>query len=303
MGRYLALLLLLSMPVGAEQLTHDGIVRDYTIAAPPHENITRKLPLVLVLHGAGGTGRYALNTYHWGDRAVADGFIAVAPNALPPRLNEPARFRDNPAYWNDLSGRGAVAHHTIDDVGFIAAVIDAVSGAYPVDPARIYVTGFSSGASMAHLLGMRLSNRLAAIAPVAGRNWIAEAPTTRLPVLLIYGDSDPLHPFHGGRPRTPWGDGPLETPIDDIATTWAGLLDCPVTATNDTPAPHLRRRTWTGCGAGSDLTYLVVEGLGHHWSQGKRDGLPETVAGPNSAALNTTETIWQFFRAHPKASR
>lgn len=101
----------------AGQITHSGIVRDDIIAAPPRENITRKLPLVLVLHGAGGTGRYALNTYHRGDRAVADGFIA--------------------------------------------AVIDAVSGTYPGDRARIYVTWFSGGASMTLLLGMRLSNRLA----------------------------------------------------------------------------------------------------------------------------------------------
>ncbi len=298
MTRWLLLLLLLGAPASAEQLTHDGIVRDYSVVAPA--GVTEKLPLVLVLHGAGGTGRYALNTYRWADRALTDGFIAVAPQALPPRLEEPAQFRTNPAYWNDLSGRGAPAHQRIDDVGFIAAVIEAVRGAYPVDPARIYVTGFSSGASMTHLLGMRLSDRLAAIAPVAGRNWIAESPASPLPVLLIYGDADPLHPFNGGHPRTPWGDGPLETPIDDVATAWAKLLACPGAPVADRLAPAVRSLRWDGCAAGTEVRYLVVEGLGHHWSQGKRDPLPESATGPNSAALNTTETIWQFFRSHPR---
>jgi polyhydroxybutyrate depolymerase len=56
----------------------------------------------------------------------------------------------------------------VDDVAFIRALIDRVTRQYANDPHRVYAAGMSNGAMMTELLGCRLANRVAAIAPVAG---------------------------------------------------------------------------------------------------------------------------------------
>jgi polyhydroxybutyrate depolymerase len=279
-------------------LTHDGRARTYQVEAPEGLDRSRLWPLVVVLHGAGGSGARAMRSYRWSERAASDGFFVVGPDALPPRPDQPARFRDNPPYWNDLSGRGARAHHAIDDVGFIAAVIAAMRAAYPIDPARIYVTGFSSGASMTHLVGMRLAPLLAAVAPVAGRAWVAEKPSQPIPILMIFGEEDPLQPFAGGRGKTPWGEGPAVPPARDNATQWARLQGCAGAPHVNQPAPQVQRQQWNGCEGSAEVVFIAVSGLGHHWSRGRADFLPEATSGPNSDALDTTATIWRFFQPH-----
>src|SRR5260221_564174 len=75
-----------------------------------------------------------------------------------------------------------------------------------VDADRIFVTGFSNGASMTFRLGAELSDRIAAIAPVAGHYWpTASTPARPVPTLFLIGDHDPLVPLTGGRVDTPWG--------------------------------------------------------------------------------------------------
>ena len=73
----------------------------------------------------------------------------------------PARFLTNPRLWNDGSGRGAIGVDNVDDLGFISAMIDFLEAHYAADPARIYCTGFSNGASMTFSVGLNLveSNR------------------------------------------------------------------------------------------------------------------------------------------------
>lgn len=300
-----AIVAVLAAPASAQKssLEHEGGARTYHLVVPPNLGAGAKVPLVIVLHGAGGNGRHALATYRWGERAPADGFIAVAPDALPPKRDAPPRFADNPPYWNDLSGRGNLAHQQIDDVGFISALLDQLLAAYPIDADRVFVTGFSSGASMAHLLGMKLSPRLAAIAPVAGRAWADVAPVAPLPVLMIFGEQDPLQPFAGGHGKTPWGDGPLMPPVVEIGAKWARLMGCATTSVTDRLAPLVARETWRGCRGRGEVTFLAIAEQGHHWSQGHEDRLPSPIAGPATAALNTTQVIWEFFLAHPRVLR
>jgi polyhydroxybutyrate depolymerase len=56
----------------------------------------------------------------------------------------------------------------VDDVAFLDALLDDLAGAYRVDPRRVFATGMSNGAMMAYRLASELSERIAAVAPVAG---------------------------------------------------------------------------------------------------------------------------------------
>ena len=55
-----------------------------------------------------------------------------------------------------------------DDIAFIGALLDAVEQSVCVDASRVYATGVSNGGGMVARLACELSDRLAAIAPVAG---------------------------------------------------------------------------------------------------------------------------------------
>src|SRR5687768_11322517 len=72
-------------------------------------------PVVLVLHGAGGSAAWAAWETGWSAKADREGFVAVYPEALPPRPEKPSKFLTNPQRWNDGSLRG-VPHPETDDL-------------------------------------------------------------------------------------------------------------------------------------------------------------------------------------------
>ena len=67
------------------------------------------MPVVIMLHGAGGTADIAVSQTGWDRKGAEEGFLAAFPEGT---LRDPARppeFRRNPQTWNDGSGRGHVA--------------------------------------------------------------------------------------------------------------------------------------------------------------------------------------------------
>ena len=58
------------------------------------------------------------------------------------------------------------------------------------------------------------------------------------------------------------------------------------------------------CGSGADVVQYVVEGMGHRWPTKhaplRRHGVVTWMLGPTSTNIDATETIWEFFKAHPK---
>src|SRR2546427_10128111 len=81
---------------------------------------------------------------------------------------------------------------------FIDAVIAAVERTHRIDHDRIYATGISQGAVMAHHLGCDLSSRFAAIASMEGALWGRSCrPTQPVSVLQIHGTADTVVPYPG----------------------------------------------------------------------------------------------------------
>src|SRR5436190_17322708 len=133
------------------QLLQSGGIKRYALVnVPPHASSSRPMPRVLVLHGAGGNGR---DMDRWtGFSRVADsrGFVAVYPSAAG-------------KFWNITASPGKA-----DDVAYMRSLLDNVESQVCLDPDRVYATGVSNGGGMSGLLGCAMSDRLAAIAPVAG---------------------------------------------------------------------------------------------------------------------------------------
>src|SRR5262249_28509332 len=143
--------------------------------------------------------------------------------------DSPPGFLRNPQVWNDGSPRGLLDQPGADDVGFLNAVLDDVSRRFPVDPRRVYATGFSNGAGMVFRLAAASSERFAAIAPVAGLCPFAPPRLAApMPTLYIIGTHDPLLPLEGGEVASPWG-GTVDRkpPVRETLRRWAKALGCP----------------------------------------------------------------------------
>ena len=177
--------------------------RRYTVHVPPGYDGRAALPVVIMLHGGGGTGRAAAVETGWSQKADRAGFLAVYPDAMPPDPTKPSSFARNPQLWNDGSERFYHGQNRVDDVGFLNAMLDDLSARFALDRRRVFVAGFSNGASMAFRVGAELSGRIAAIAPVAGAGW-ADSVKLERPVSMCYitGTADPLNLIEGGGAAT-----------------------------------------------------------------------------------------------------
>jgi polyhydroxybutyrate depolymerase len=283
-----------------EQLNVGGLARTFLVHLPPRFNGKTRMPAVIVLHGAGGTGAGTRLETGWNAKADREGFIVAYPDGTRPNMALGARFLLNPQTWNDGSGRGNSGKRGVDDVGFIAAVVDHLESAYAADPERIYVTGFSNGASMTWTVGVRLADRVAAIAPVSGHLWLKHATLAApVPALFIIGTADPLNPIDGGDVKLPWGTTQYHPPVAQSLDEWRRLLGCAGDAKTLRRSNGVKEVAWQKCARGGELEYVTIDGLGHAWPGGQ-NRLPEKWVGKPSDKLNATEFIWQFFKAHPK---
>lgn len=282
-----------------EHVLKFGRERTYWMHLPPAADESKKLPLVFVFHGAGGHGRWAAGETGWNAKADKEEFIVVYPDGTPAKPDESVNFLTNPRLWNDGSGRGAIGRLNIDDVGFVNAMLDELIARHPVDPRRIYATGFSNGAGMTFHLGTKLSTRFAAIAPVASHCWLADPkPERAIPTIYIIGTVDPLVPYLGGDARTPWSlHAEKKPPVSETLAKWSKALGCPAESQTLHDENGVKEFRFGPGREGSELLVYTVEGLGHHWPGGKGQ-LKEELAGKRSDKLNADDVIWDFFKRH-----
>jgi polyhydroxybutyrate depolymerase len=249
-------------------------------------------PVVLMLHGAGGTSQWMLLETRWDEEAEHGKFVVVLPDATLPQPDLPLQFFKNPQVWNDGSGLPPASWVQVDDVGFLRSLLDELPKRIPVDERRIYVAGFSNGASMAFRVGVELSDRIAAIAPVAGYCWQRRPkPTRTVPALYLIGDQDPLVPLAGGAVNTPWGKSVRKPPVRETLARWSALRGGPAEPVSIHSDEGITTEHF-----GPMLETKIIPGLGHHWPGG-RGGLSPRIAGPYSDRLNATKVIWKFFRS------
>jgi polyhydroxybutyrate depolymerase len=282
-----------------ESLNLGGLTRTFVVHLPPTFDAKSKVPVVFMLHGAGGSGAGADVETGWCAKADREGFIVILPDGTTASPSLRARFILNPRLWNDGSGRGAAGRENIDDVGFISAIIDLMESRYAADPDRIYCTGFSNGASMTFSVGVNLSNRVAAIAPVSGHLWLRQQQLAYpVPLLFIIGTNDPLNPLAGGDVKLPWGVQ-YHPPVADTLKEWERMLGCGPQVETARDGNGVTELVYDRCAKGGEVVYYRINGLGHVWPGGK-NRLPEKWVGKPSDKLDATEVIWEFFKAHPR---
>jgi phospholipase/carboxylesterase len=117
----------------------------FTLYVPEWLEPGARRPLVVALHGGSGHGASFLWT--WLREARSRGFLLLAATSQGPT-------------WS--------LHGADRDAGPLDAAIEAACARFPVDPARILLTGLSDGATYSLLYGLRASSPCSALAPVSG---------------------------------------------------------------------------------------------------------------------------------------
>jgi len=278
------------------ELEVDGQAREYLAYLPESFDESKEYPILFIFHGGGGQAETTFENSRWSDKANDEEFIAIFPEGTRANPEEPASFGGNSQSWNDGSGREALGavKRNVDDVSFVKELIRDLELKLNIDSGNLFATGFSNGASMSFRLGRELSDHFAAIAPVAGIDWLPSVIPDRPPSLLyITGTEDPLNPFDGGEifiGQTSYGEKP---PVEPMILEWSAIHNCSNEAATQTE-DHTRSYFYDCPAEPQPVSMFALIGHGHHWP-GSPSLLPVFLVGPNSTNLDATNTIWDFF--------
>jgi polyhydroxybutyrate depolymerase len=257
--------------------------RQYRIYIPDsYAEANSPVPLLLVLHGAGGTGASIAQVTAFNDLADTHGFIVIYPDGYN-------------RIWND--GRPPDPRvGPVDDVAYLADVIQSLQGALNIDPARVFATGYSAGGMMAFRLGCELPDMIAAIAPVATtfpQYLVSNCQgTPPLPVMIIQGTDDPVIPWVGyqggylsvGQSLEYWGNH------NGCAETSPQILLPDVEASDGTLVVFESR---ADCSDDAEVQLYGIYHGGHTWPGHPLQAPFEL--GLTSLDIDATQVIWDFF--------
>jgi len=273
----------------AGMVMHDGVMRTFRVHLPPSYASNTAHPLVLMLHGGGGSGRqFEEASSRMDPIADREGFVTVYPDGSGVLKT-----------WNGGGCCGYAVQNDVDDVGFIGALLDHLDAELCIGRDRVYATGMSNGAIMSHRLACELTDRIAAIAPVAGTDMTATcAPSRPIPVLQIHGTDDGHVPWDGGEGCGP--AGVAFTSVPDTMERWRTRNGCRATTGSYLEQGDGACSVYTGCEGGGDVILCSIEGGGHNWPGGDPPaGLVECPGnGGQSSTFIASEVIWSFFASY-----
>jgi polyhydroxybutyrate depolymerase len=222
-------------------------------------------PLLVFLHGLGGSGAEALADPGIRGLAERGRMVLVAPDGN--------RDREGRRFWNAGPACCNFDGRAVDDLARLETLIDRWRQHPEIDPARVYVLGFSNGGFMAHRLACWMDDRLAAVVSIGGAGRGPEeacAAVSSIAVVEVHGDADPVVRYQGGRVLGDRQVDPHPSAPQTIAD-WAGRLGCrpsakPKITTLDLdprlPGAETTIESYSGCPHGSAELW-TVHGGGH----------------------------------------
>lgn len=267
--------------------------RAYILHVP--SKLEAKPALVLNFHGGGGNAPAHQKYVRMDPVADREGFLVAYPEGTGP-------FDGKFETWNAGGCCGTAVRDNVDDVGFVKRLLADIARRQPYDPARVYATGLSNGAMMTYRLAAELSDRIAAIAPVAGSIAVEHFPTALpVPVLQIHSIDDPRALYAGGLgPPFPMTNSRvMHLAVETGVGEWARFNGC------GTPMEQRDRKEAQGHTATlyvyprcrAEVLLWKLTGAGHVWPGGEPDYFPRLL-GAGTTVIDANEEIWRFFARH-----
>jgi predicted esterase len=174
-----------------------GEIMPYRLYIPPSYDGTRAFPMVLALHGLGGTEDSMFGpNYRALPEAEKRGYILVAP--LGYRID--GGYSGRGEFRQDTMKAAAATRNQQYSEQDVMEVLRMVRERYKIDENRIYLLGHSMGAIGTWLLAPKYPNLWAALAPISGAGDPASVEKTRdIPEVVVHGDADNVVPVNSSR--------------------------------------------------------------------------------------------------------
>ena len=251
-------------------IQHGGLARDYVLHVPAGYTGTTRVPVVVDMHGAGGTAAAAAMGSAWVQKSDQAGFIVIFPQG-----------QGN--VWNAgtccaPTGAPPLQTSTADDTGFIRAAVTKTAQDGCIDLNRVYAVGLSNGGLMSYRLACVAADMFAGIAPASGASVTTPCnPSRPVTVVAFRGTMDDLVPYNGGMPRNhlfPSAKADFEL--------WAMLDKCTGTPT----ASRGVCQTYSQCAGGVEVTLCTI--VGGHVLYG----------AAVAAGVPVPDVAWEIFQRH-----
>lgn len=285
MNRILFLfLLLLPFITRAQQTINysilvDSVQREFILYVPASYNGNSSVPLVFSFHGLGGNAQRQMQEQDF--RPVADtaGFIVAHPLGAPiigPGLRG----------WN--FGNDSLP----DDLLFTSEMIDTIAADFNINLDRVYACGMSFGGFFSIFLAGQLSDRIAAIASVAGTilNTVPDSmisPTRPIAFLEIHGTND-FNVAYNGNQASKSVQYVLDLFVDhNNCDTIPSITPLPDINPND--GSTVEHYIYANGDNGTTVEHLKVDGGRHTWPD------ENTNAQGVNRDINGCVEIWKFF--------
>jgi len=272
----------------------DARTRTYIVHVPLSYDGTKPFPVVLAFHGGGSNADQMIRFCGLNEKADEAEFIVLYPNGT-------GRF-ERMLTWNAGNCCGYAMRNKVDDVAFVWALLDDLARVGKIDEKRIYATGMSNGAIISYFLASELSDRIAAIAPVAGPMGTETCnPKRPVPVMHFHGTDDEFAAFTGGPGSKSVGRTNFYS-VEHSIQAWLKANGCPAEPTvtkepdKSDDGMTVIRKTYGPGKNGSEVILFVIEGGGHTWP-GRESRV--RFLGPSTKDISANDLMWEFFEKHP----
>ena len=262
------------------EITVDDLERFALLHIPA---VQEKLPLVVFLHGAGGSAEVAAENTGLVEESDRLGFMLAFPQAL--------KDSQGITLWNANGCCGEPMRTGVDDLAFLDRLIGSMLKHYPVDAQRVFIAGYSNGGMLAYRAASALSRTVAGIVVVGGGMFNNQPPpTSAVSVFIVHGTSDRAVPYFGG---------PSEDPLikklsrsefmstEDTFEFWKSANQCQLEPLVKSHASFTEIRA-SHCKQSVIVKFWKLEDVGHGW--------------PRSTApdfFSTSRALGEFFEQAP----
>jgi polyhydroxybutyrate depolymerase len=251
--------------------------RTFQLHLPPDYDAARAWPVVLVFHGRGNSGA---GTEEFSGLSTLPAVVAYPNGVVGQGDGERQAWQGAP-----YSAPG------VDDLAFTHDLLDRLAADLCLDERRVYATGKSNGAGFTGILACRASERITAIAPVAGAFYGTGEPPCEparaVPVIEFHGTGDATIPYTGDTGRG-------LPAITDWVADWARRDGCRTGPQHAAVGADVTVSRWAGCERGAQVQHVAVEGGGHTWPGADS----YSGGGHTTRTIEAHEVAWEFLRHH-----